>query len=234
MENLSHYSSDALAEVHNHDNVNNNMINQAMQVTPSSEQSNIMNHSETEMTSDRNIIPYSQYVIESQQAADNKSINDTLTVELERYKEQVKVLKKGQNVDLKSKDNVLDSCAQSVEIDYLKQTLSVHLKEKEPLMRTVTFLKYDFKKEESRSIDRETALENLQEKVLVIIALKDALRKLKGKSLADDDVTSHSIALEMLSVDVEPLNPRLLHNRSAHSDYLKHTHDEVMILKEIV
>ncbi|GKG52369.1 hypothetical protein Tco_0547244, partial [Tanacetum coccineum] len=29
MTNLSHYGSYALAEVHNHDNVNNNMINQA-------------------------------------------------------------------------------------------------------------------------------------------------------------------------------------------------------------
>ncbi|GJZ28823.1 hypothetical protein Tco_0573470, partial [Tanacetum coccineum] len=66
----------------------------------------------------------------------NKSVNDTLTAELERYKEQVKVLKEGQNVDLKSKDNISDSCAQSVEIDRLKQTLSEHLKEKESLMQT--------------------------------------------------------------------------------------------------
>ncbi|GJR81040.1 retrovirus-related pol polyprotein from transposon TNT 1-94 [Tanacetum coccineum] len=50
---------------------------------------------------------------------ENKSVNDTLTAELERYKDQVKVLKEGQNVDLNSKDNVLDSCAQSVEIDLL-------------------------------------------------------------------------------------------------------------------
>ncbi|GKC41464.1 integrase, catalytic region, zinc finger, CCHC-type containing protein [Tanacetum coccineum] len=41
---------------------------------------------------------------------DNKSVNDTLTAELERYKEQVKVLKEGQNVDLKCRDNVSDSC----------------------------------------------------------------------------------------------------------------------------
>ncbi|GJZ46486.1 hypothetical protein Tco_0594082 [Tanacetum coccineum] len=41
MANLSHYGSDALAEVHNHDNVNNNMINQAVQVMLSSEQSNV-------------------------------------------------------------------------------------------------------------------------------------------------------------------------------------------------
>ncbi|GKF71468.1 hypothetical protein Tco_0207582 [Tanacetum coccineum] len=69
MANLSHYGSNALAEVHNHDNVNNNMINQAVQAMPSSEQLNVVNHSETEITSDSNIIPYSMYVIESQQAA---------------------------------------------------------------------------------------------------------------------------------------------------------------------
>ncbi|GJU92777.1 retrovirus-related pol polyprotein from transposon TNT 1-94, partial [Tanacetum coccineum] len=190
--NLYHYGSDALAKVHNHDNVNNNMINQVMQVISSSEQSNVVNHSETEITSNRNIIPYSQYVIESQQAAvqnlnssaqqdalilsvikqlktqvtnctkinlENKSVNDTLNAELERYKEQVKVLKEGQNVDLKSQDNVSKSCAQSVEIDHIKRTLSKHLKEKESLLKTVTLLKNDFKKEESRNLDREIALE---------------------------------------------------------------------------
>ncbi|GJT22859.1 retrovirus-related pol polyprotein from transposon TNT 1-94, partial [Tanacetum coccineum] len=88
MANLSHYGSDALAEVHNHDNMNNNVVNQAVQVMPSSQQSNVVNHSETEITSDSNIIPYSY-------------VNDTLTAELERYKEQVKVLKEGQNVDLR-------------------------------------------------------------------------------------------------------------------------------------
>ncbi|GKE38295.1 hypothetical protein Tco_1461700, partial [Tanacetum coccineum] len=136
----------ALAEVHNHDNMNNNMLNQAVQAMPSSEQSNVVTHSETEINSDSNIIPYSH-------------VNDTLTAELERYKEQVKVLKEGQNVDLRSNDTVSDSSAQSVEIDRLKQTLSEHLKEKESLMQTVTLLKNDFKKEESRNIDREIALE---------------------------------------------------------------------------
>ncbi|GJW45531.1 hypothetical protein Tco_0077177 [Tanacetum coccineum] len=64
-----------------------------------------------------------------------------------------------QNVDLRSNDTVSDSSAQSVEIDRLKQTLSEHLKEKESLIQTVTLLKNDFKKEESRNIDREIALE---------------------------------------------------------------------------
>nr|GEV24512.1 hypothetical protein [Tanacetum cinerariifolium] len=58
MENLSHYGSDDLAEVHNHDNVNHNLINQAVQAMSFFEQSYIVNQSETEITSDSNIIPY--------------------------------------------------------------------------------------------------------------------------------------------------------------------------------
>nr|GEU81078.1 hypothetical protein [Tanacetum cinerariifolium] len=87
---------------------------------------------------------------------ENKSVDDTLTAEFERYKDQVRILKEGQNVDLKSKDNISDSCAQSVEIDNLKQTLSEHLK---TLMQTVTLHKNDFQKEESRNINREIAIE---------------------------------------------------------------------------
>ncbi|GKD18437.1 hypothetical protein Tco_1207595, partial [Tanacetum coccineum] len=37
MANLSHYGSDVLAEVHNPDNMNNNMLNQDVQARPSSE-----------------------------------------------------------------------------------------------------------------------------------------------------------------------------------------------------
>nr|GEV32900.1 hypothetical protein [Tanacetum cinerariifolium] len=288
MENLSRYGSDALAEVHNHDNVNNNMINQVVQAMSFSEKSNIVNHSETEITNDSNIIPYSQCVIESQQAAvqsfnfaaqqdalilsvikqlktqvvncikinlDSKSVNDTLTAELGRYEEQVRILKEGQNVDLKIKDNISDSRAQSIKIDYLKQTLSEHLKEKESLMEMVTLLKNDFQKKESRYIDKEVALEQrikhldniafkrgqsaqtvhiLWEKVLVITAFKDNLRKLKGKAVVDDAVTSHPIDPQMLKVDVAPLSLKLRNNKTAHSNYIRHTQEHTVILREIV
>nr|GEY01620.1 uncharacterized mitochondrial protein AtMg00810-like [Tanacetum cinerariifolium] len=66
MANLSHYGSDNLAEVHNQDNVTNNVIHQGVQTISISEQSNIMNQSETKITSDSNIISYSQYMNESQ------------------------------------------------------------------------------------------------------------------------------------------------------------------------
>nr|GEU72319.1 hypothetical protein [Tanacetum cinerariifolium] len=129
MANLSHFGSHDLAEVHNQDNVTHNVINQDVQAMLLFKQSNIVNQSKTEITSDCNIIPYSQYASESQYTT--KSVNETLTAELERCKDQVRILKEGNNVD-----KVSYSCAQSVEIDNLKQTLSEHLKEKESLKQT--------------------------------------------------------------------------------------------------
>ncbi|GJU60116.1 hypothetical protein Tco_1237882 [Tanacetum coccineum] len=231
MANLSHYGLDVLVEVHNPDNIDNNMINQDVQARLSSEQSSVVNHSETEITSDSNIIPYSQYVKETQQAAvqnsnssaqqdalilsmieqlksqvinctkinlENKSVNDTLTAELERYKEQVKVLKEEQNVDLKCRDNVSDSCEQSVEIDRLKQTLSEQLKEKESLMQTVTLLKNDFKKEESRNIDREIALEKKIKQLDNIIYKRDQSAQTLEPKLYDGNVIKRTSAIVIL------------------------------------
>nr|GEV23059.1 hypothetical protein [Tanacetum cinerariifolium] len=266
--NLSHYGLDALAEVHNPNNVDNNMINQGVQVMSSFEQSNVVNQSETEITSDSNIIPYS------------------------RYKEQVKVYKEGQNVDLKSRDNVSDSCEQSVEIKRLKQTLSEHLKEKKAqhlkpklydgnvIKRTSAIVILDSKEtlmlaKESRSkmllkqqdpmvlekkvnttpvdiansmnssdpspsctptkVDVPKELSKVSmEKDLVITALKDELKKVKGKDLANNVVTKHSIAPEIVKVDVEPIAPKLLNNKTCHSDYLRHTQKQAAILKEVV
>ncbi|GJY64120.1 hypothetical protein Tco_0465580, partial [Tanacetum coccineum] len=72
------------------------------------------------------------------------------------------------------------------------------------------------------------------EKGLVIIALKDELRKLKGKALADNAVTKHTIDPDMLKIDVEPISLKLLNNRTAYSNYLRHTQEQATILREIV
>ncbi|GJR71475.1 hypothetical protein Tco_0083840 [Tanacetum coccineum] len=410
MMDLSHYGSDALAEVYNHDN----MINQAMQAMPSSEQSNVVAVQNSNSSAQQDALILSvieqlktQVVNCTKINLDNKSVNDTLTAELERYKEQVKVLKEGQNVNLRSNDTVSYSSAQSVEIDRLKQTLFEHLKEKESLMKTITLLKNDFKEKESRNIDREIALEKkikqldnivfkrdqsaqtvhmltkpqffydhttkqaldfktrfvpqtelsaeqafwsqnsmnspeptlssrptkvevpkelpkvsmvntslkklkhylasfdmvakerttpttitegswgvtkliaenehlkqtykklydsikptrirskeqcddlinqvnlksleisnlnarLQEKVLVITDLKDDLRKHKGKALVDNNATKHPSDLEMLKIDVEPITPKLLNKKTAHSAYIKHTQEEATVLWDLV
>nr|GEV95581.1 hypothetical protein [Tanacetum cinerariifolium] len=75
---------------------------------------------------------------------------------------------------------------------------------------------------------------SLQEQVLVIITLKDNLRKLKGKSVVDEAVISHPNDPKMLKVEVAPLAPKLQKNRTTHSDYLKHTQKETATLRDIV
>ncbi|GJV22837.1 hypothetical protein Tco_1375532 [Tanacetum coccineum] len=108
--------------------------------------------SENEITSDSNIIPYSQYMLETQNATvkdtnsstqqdamiltvfeqlsnqvttcnkvnkDNLIANESLSVELERYKERVKLLEERQNVDLRE-NQLISHCE-------LEETLMLEL-----------------------------------------------------------------------------------------------------------
>nr|GEU46379.1 retrovirus-related Pol polyprotein from transposon TNT 1-94 [Tanacetum cinerariifolium] len=75
---------------------------------------------------------------------------------------------------------------------------------------------------------------SLQEKVLVITALKDTLSKIKGKVVVNVAVSLHSIDPKLLKIDVAPLAPKLRNNRTAHTDYLRHTQEETATLWEIV
>nr|GEX01866.1 hypothetical protein [Tanacetum cinerariifolium] len=161
MANLSHYGSDNLAEVHNQDNMTNNVIYQDVQATSTSEQSNLLNQSKTEITSNSNIISYSQYINESQyKTVQNLSLPaqqyDLILSVIEQLKTQVvsytKINQDSKNVNefmtaelkrykhqvkiLKEQNNVdkaSELCAQSLEIDNLKHILSKHLNEKESL-----------------------------------------------------------------------------------------------------
>ncbi|GJU25756.1 hypothetical protein Tco_1164377 [Tanacetum coccineum] len=181
MANLSRNGLDALTEVLNPDNLNYDSFNQSEQIMTFSEQSNDVSQSETEITSDSNIIPYSQYLSEAQQETvqnPNSSapqdvlilsmfeqlstqvthcttVNKALTTELDRYKEEVKELKEMQNVE----NSFSGSNEQFAEIVRLKQNLFEQVQEKDCLMKTVSELKNDLKIEENRNIDREIALE---------------------------------------------------------------------------
>ncbi|GJZ37771.1 retrovirus-related pol polyprotein from transposon TNT 1-94 [Tanacetum coccineum] len=398
MANLSHYGSDALAEVHNPDNVDNNMINQGVQVMPSSEQSNVVNHSETEITSDSNIIPYSQYVTESQQAAVKiltlSAQQEARIILINKLKTQLEIqslygrchskntsaivipdseetlmlaeesrskmlLKQKDPMMLEKKVNttpvdyaVLNQLSQDFEKQFVPQTelsaeqafcivntslkkLKYHLAgfdvvvkerttpiaitegswgfeltkacfrdeiipfvkalkdlfntfnqylvdelskvqnifhqmeqaveqhhlesktvevskliaENEHLKQTYKQLYDSIKPTRIRSKEQCDDLINqvnlksveisdlnasLQEKVLEITALKNDLRKLKGKALVDNVVTKHTIDPKMLTIDVKPITPKLLNKRTAHSAYIKHTQEEAALLRDLV
>nr|GEV35506.1 hypothetical protein [Tanacetum cinerariifolium] len=75
---------------------------------------------------------------------------------------------------------------------------------------------------------------NLLEIGLIIAALKDKLRKLKGKALVDNAVTTYTIAPEVLNIDVEPIALRFVNNRTSHSDYLRLTQEQAAILRKVV
>nr|GEX80532.1 hypothetical protein [Tanacetum cinerariifolium] len=89
-------------------------------------------------------------------------------------------------------------------------------------------------KAQSQEKDMAVEQHRLESKRLIIAALRNELRKLKGEALVDNAVTTHTIAPEMLKIDVETLALRFLNNRIAHSNYLKLTQEQAVILREVV
>nr|GEU38481.1 hypothetical protein [Tanacetum cinerariifolium] len=89
----------------------------------------------------------------------------------------------------------------------------------------------------SKSMENADLKRQIQDKVFVITSLKNDLQKLKGKetikNVAQIPIAT-TIAPCMFKTDLEPLAPRLLNNREAHIDYLKHTREQADILQGIV
>ncbi|GJY78900.1 hypothetical protein Tco_0484701 [Tanacetum coccineum] len=86
MANLSSCDPDALSEVPYSDSYPNDMINQDVQEMLYSEQTRIDDYPGNEINSDSNIIPYSQYLQESQDAGiqdtNSSAPNDLLALSL--------------------------------------------------------------------------------------------------------------------------------------------------------
>ncbi|GJX66911.1 retrovirus-related pol polyprotein from transposon TNT 1-94 [Tanacetum coccineum] len=74
----------------------------------------------------------------------------------------------------------------------------------------------------------------LQEQGLVIAALKNELRKLKGKAIDNEDTVTHSVDPKVSKDNMEPITPKLLNKRTAHSSYIKHSQEEALVLRDIV
>ncbi|GJY48511.1 retrovirus-related pol polyprotein from transposon TNT 1-94 [Tanacetum coccineum] len=164
---------------------------------------------------------------------------------IKKLKERIKSLSENMNED-KVKKDIEEIETINIELDHMVSNL---IAENEHLKQTYKQLYDSIKPARIRSKEQCDMLINqvnqksmeisdlnakIQEQGLTVTALKDELKKLKGKGLADNVVSKHTIDPEMLKIDVEYLNPRLLNNRSAHSDYLKHTQEEAVILREIV
>nr|GEX45087.1 hypothetical protein [Tanacetum cinerariifolium] len=226
MVNLSHYGLDVLVEVHNPDNIDNTMINQSVQVLPSSEQSSVqtaVQNSNSSAQQDVLIL----YVIEQLKTQvidyikinlDNKSVNATLTAKLERYKEQVKVLKEGQNLEPKLYDGNFIKSTSAIMIPNSEETLMVSeeshskmlLKQQDPMVLE--------KKVNTTPVDFANSMNSSD--------LSPSCR------LTKVEVPKEPPKVSM--IDVEPIAPRLLNNRTVHSDYLRLSQEQDAILREVV
>ncbi|GJV47806.1 retrovirus-related pol polyprotein from transposon TNT 1-94 [Tanacetum coccineum] len=85
-----------------------------------------------------------------------------------------------------------------------------------------------------KSVEISDLNAKLQEQGLVIAALKNELRKLKGKAVDKEAIDTHSVDPKVSMDNMEPITPKLLNKRTAHSSYIKHTQEEALVLKDIV
>ncbi|GJT63829.1 retrovirus-related pol polyprotein from transposon TNT 1-94 [Tanacetum coccineum] len=122
---------------------------------------------------------------------ETKTVNESLTAELERYKERVKTLEQRFNSDLNSHEKLIDSqmddmirnrCALKQKIDSLKQTLSNQVKEKESLLQTfncfVDKKYFDIQKKEV-SLDNDRLLDHIicQDVMNIVMNVDSVLSK---------------------------------------------------------
>ncbi|GKD52491.1 hypothetical protein Tco_1281467, partial [Tanacetum coccineum] len=106
------------------------------------EQTLVVDFTDNEITSDSNIIPYSQYLQETLHVA-------VLDTNLTREK----------IIDSQMDDMIKEKLALKQQIDSLEQNLSNKIKEKESLLQTFIVFKNESKEKESKYMDKETDLE---------------------------------------------------------------------------
>ncbi|GJR65383.1 hypothetical protein Tco_0011448 [Tanacetum coccineum] len=133
MVNLLSYGSDVLSEVPHSETYQNDMANQKQ---------DLMILSVIEQMSEQMINHVNNW-----EKANQEKNNESLTAELERYKERVKNFEQRLSIDLSTHEKMIDSLMDDMikgklalkqQIDSLEQNLSNQIKEKESLLQTFT------------------------------------------------------------------------------------------------
>nr|GEZ34903.1 hypothetical protein [Tanacetum cinerariifolium] len=114
-----------------------------------------------------NISNYGYEVI-LEEKANKEQNNKSVIAELERYKEPVKTFEQRLNINLSSREKMIDSqmddmikekLALKEQVDSLEQNLCNQIKEKECLLQTFTVFKSEAKDKEDKYIENEINLE---------------------------------------------------------------------------
>ncbi|GJW73679.1 retrovirus-related pol polyprotein from transposon TNT 1-94 [Tanacetum coccineum] len=153
MANISNYGSDVISEVPHSDSYYNDMDNQSVHAMQDFEQTPVVDFSNNEIHSDSNIILLIK-----------KKNNESVTAELKRYKERVKTFEQRLNVDLSSREKMIDSqmddmikekLALKQQVDSFEQYISKQIKEKESLLQTFIVFKNESKEKENKYMENE-------------------------------------------------------------------------------
>ncbi|GJW47874.1 retrovirus-related pol polyprotein from transposon TNT 1-94 [Tanacetum coccineum] len=175
MANLSSYGSDVLSEVPHSENIHNDMLNQSVQEMPYSEQTHLVNYLKNEITNDSNIIPYSQYLLETQNTAvqdtNSSTQQDAMILSVfEQLSNQVTNCNKVNKDNLIANESLLLEERQNVDLSTREKLIM------DDIIREKNAQFADFEKEINSL--KQTLSEQLKEKEL----LKETFNVLKNES----------------------------------------------------
>ncbi|GJW27965.1 hypothetical protein Tco_0044840, partial [Tanacetum coccineum] len=155
---------------------------------------------------------------------------DTVIVKL---KEQIKSLK-GNVDDSKVKMDMDEIETLNIELEHRVTKLvteNEHLKQTYKQLFDSIKPKHVQSKEQCDALIKQVNIKSreisdlnakLQEQGLVLAALKNELRKLKGKTLDKKAIETHSVDSKVSKDNMEPITPKLLNKRTAYSSFIKH------------
>nr|GEZ51440.1 hypothetical protein [Tanacetum cinerariifolium] len=140
-----------------------------------------------------NISNYGFDVI-SKDKANKEQNNESVTAELARYKERVKILEQRLNIDLSSHEKMINSQVDDMikeiltlkeQVDSLEQNLSKQIKEKECLLQTFNVFKSESKEKEDKYIENKI---NLEKKIKELDNIQVAPKELPKISLVNESL----------------------------------------------
>ncbi|GJW04599.1 reverse transcriptase domain-containing protein [Tanacetum coccineum] len=167
MANISNYCSDIISEVPNSETYLNDMDNQSVHALQDFKQSlaqqdsmilSVIKQMSEQMTNHVN----------KWEKSKKEQNNESITAELERYKERVKTFEQRLNIDLSSRKKMIDSQMDEMireklslkeQINSLEQNLSKQIKENESLFKTFIVFKNESKEKENKYLENEIDLE---------------------------------------------------------------------------
>ncbi|GKA23139.1 retrovirus-related pol polyprotein from transposon TNT 1-94 [Tanacetum coccineum] len=203
MSNISNYGSDVISEVPNSETYLNDMDNQSVHSLQDFEQLPVMNFIDNKISSDSNIIPYSQYLQETQQA----TVQDT---NLQAQQDSIVLsvieqISREKMIDSQMDGMIKEKLSLKEQVDSLEQNLSKQIKEKESLLQTFAVFKNESKEKENKymenKIDLEKKIKELDNIIYIVGQSAQTVHNLTKPQAFYDN--THKQALEILILEEE-------------------------------